>query len=166
MRAGSAPALCPGKAGREWCAHAQKAAAGAGGRAAWVWEAGVSRQVERSGVAGAPSVRPGPARVGGRPAGRPVSGAWAGGEEGSEVKGQSCVPAGKGGVRAPGSRPAGVRADPWAEPRPQPHGRVAKGALSPGFAERGRAVGAGGRHALPSAGARLCRGVPAGRGCL
>lgn len=119
---------------------------------------------ERGG--GAPSVRPGPARVGGRPAGRPVSGAWAGGEEGSEVKGQSCVPAGKGGVRAPGSRPAGVRADPWAEPRPQPHGRVAKGALSPGFAERGRAVGAGGRHALPSAGARLCRGVPAGRGCL
>lgn len=84
MRAGSAPALCPGKAGREWCAHAQKAAAGAGGRAAWVWEAGVSRQVERSGVAGllrSGPARPGPGRgAAGRPAGFWRLGGGRGGE--------------------------------------------------------------------------------------
>lgn len=144
MRAGSAPALCPGKAGRGWRAHAQKAAAGAGGRAEWVWEAGVSRQVERSGVAGL--LRPGPARVGGRPAGQPVSGAWAGGEEGSEVKGQTCSSACRLGTVGRGRRGPGLPASELPLGRAPPSASRAPGGRSPEPGLRGAGPRCGGRR--------------------
>lgn len=87
---------------------------------------------ERSAVAGL--ARPG---EGGRP---PPFGVWARGEKRSEAgdSGWHSVP----GVPV-ASRPVWFRAVPWADARPQPHGRGAEGSLSPGVVGSPRSSGCG-----------------------